>query len=103
MLTDARRLRRFVVVLVLALTSAVALVLISSRGSQSPREQLLPVIVPAPALTQSSVPQPVRPLAHVLMGASDEAAMYVAESADQARARAEMIEVLDSLIDGMTA
>jgi AcrR family transcriptional regulator len=47
--------------------------------------------------------QPVRPLAHVLMGASDEAAMYVAESADQARARAEMIEVLDGLIAGMTA
>jgi AcrR family transcriptional regulator len=47
--------------------------------------------------------QPVRPLAHVLMGASDEAAMYVAESADQARARAEMIEVLDCVIDGMTA
>ena len=47
--------------------------------------------------------QPVRPLAHVLMGASDEAAMYVAESADQARARAEMIEVLDGLITGMTA
>lgn len=47
--------------------------------------------------------QPVRPLAHVLMGASDEAAMYVAESADPAQARAEMIEVLDGVIDGMTA
>jgi AcrR family transcriptional regulator len=47
-------------------------------------------------------PQPVRPLAHVFMGASDEAALYVAEAADQARARAEMIEVLDQLIDGVT-
>jgi AcrR family transcriptional regulator len=47
--------------------------------------------------------QPVRPLAHVLMGASDEAAMYVAESADPARARAEMIEVLDGVLDGITA
>jgi AcrR family transcriptional regulator len=28
-------------------------------------------------------PQPTRPLAHVLMGASDEAALYVAEAADQ--------------------
>ncbi len=46
--------------------------------------------------------QPVRPLAHVRMGASDEAAMYVAESADPARARAEMIEVLDGVIDGLT-
>jgi len=48
-------------------------------------------------------PQPVRPLAHVFMGASDEAALYVAEAADHARARSEMIEVLDQLIDGVTA
>ena len=47
-------------------------------------------------------PQPVRPLAHVFMGASDEAALYVAEAADRAQARAEMIEVLDQLIDGVT-
>jgi AcrR family transcriptional regulator len=47
-------------------------------------------------------PQPVRPLAHVIMAASDEAALYVAEAADRARARAEMIEVLDQLIDGVT-
>ena len=44
-------------------------------------------------------PQPVRALAHVLMGASDEAALYVAESADPARARADMLQVLDRLID----
>jgi hypothetical protein len=47
--------------------------------------------------------QPVRPLAHILMGASDEAALYVAEAADRTQARAEMTEVLDSLIDGVTA
>ncbi|MGA2828508.1 MAG: TetR/AcrR family transcriptional regulator [Streptosporangiaceae bacterium] len=46
--------------------------------------------------------QPARPLAHVLMGAGDEAALYVAEAADRARARAEMIEVLDQLIAGVT-
>ena len=46
--------------------------------------------------------QPVRPLAHVVMGASDEAALYVAEAADRTQARAEMIEVLDQLIDGVT-
>jgi AcrR family transcriptional regulator len=45
--------------------------------------------------------QPVRPLAHVLMGASDEAALYVAEAADTARARAEMISVLDRLVDAV--
>jgi AcrR family transcriptional regulator len=48
-------------------------------------------------------PLPVAPLAHVLMGAGDEAALYVAEAADRARARAEMIEVLDQFIDGVSA
>jgi AcrR family transcriptional regulator len=48
-------------------------------------------------------PLPVGPLAHVFMGAGDEAALYVAEAADRARARREMIEVLDQLIDGVTA
>jgi AcrR family transcriptional regulator len=47
-------------------------------------------------------PQPARPLAHVLMGAGDEAALYVAEAADHVRARAEMAEVLDQLIAGVT-
>ena len=46
---------------------------------------------------------PARPLAHVLMGAGDEAALYVAEAADRTRARAEMIQVLDLVIDGVTA
>jgi len=46
--------------------------------------------------------QSARPLAHVLMGAGDEAALYVAEAADLTRARAEMIEVLDQLIAGVT-
>jgi AcrR family transcriptional regulator len=48
-------------------------------------------------------PQPARPLAHALMGAGDEAALYVAEAGDQARARAEMTEVLDQLVAGVTA
>src|ERR1700728_3261290 len=47
--------------------------------------------------------QPVSPLAHVLMGASDEAALYVAETPDHGQARAEMIDVLDQLIAGVTA
>ena len=48
-------------------------------------------------------PQLVRALAHVLMGASDEAALYVAESADRAHARADMLQVLDRLIDVLSA
>lgn len=47
--------------------------------------------------------QPVRPLAHIVMGASDESALYVAEAADRSRARAEMIAVMDQLIEGITA
>lgn len=47
--------------------------------------------------------QPVRPLTHVLMGAGDEAALYVAEAADRDRARAEMIAAVDQLIDGVTS
>jgi AcrR family transcriptional regulator len=47
--------------------------------------------------------QPVLPLAHVFMGAGDEAALYVAESADRAQARAEMIEILHRLIEGLSA
>jgi AcrR family transcriptional regulator len=46
-------------------------------------------------------PQPVRPLAHVFMGASDEAALYVAEAADPVQARAEMTAVLEQLIEGL--
>jgi hypothetical protein len=45
-------------------------------------------------------PQPVRPLAHALMGAGDEAALYVAEAADRTRARAEIMAVFDQLIEG---
>lgn len=47
--------------------------------------------------------QPVTPLAHVFMGAADEAALYVAEAADAAQARADMTAVLDKVIESMTA
>jgi AcrR family transcriptional regulator len=43
-------------------------------------------------------PQPVRPLAHVLVGAADEAALYVATAEDQVTARAEVGAVLDRLL-----
>jgi AcrR family transcriptional regulator len=45
--------------------------------------------------------QPVRPLAHVVVGALDEAALYVARAEDPAAARAEMTEVLQRLISGL--
>ena len=46
-------------------------------------------------------PQPTRPLAHVLIGALDEAAMYVATAADRGEARDEVAGVLHLLLDGM--
>jgi hypothetical protein len=46
-------------------------------------------------------PQPVRPLAHVLMGAIDEAALYVATAEDSGAARAEVTAVLDRLLSAL--
>jgi len=46
--------------------------------------------------------QPLAPLAHVMMGALDEAALYIAQSTDPKQARVEMQAVLDLLIDGVT-
>ena len=45
--------------------------------------------------------QPVRPLAHVVVGALDEAVLYVAAAEDRAKARAEMTDVLQRLIIGL--
>lgn len=47
--------------------------------------------------------QPVRPLAHVLMGALDEAAMLVARAEDPERMRAEVGRTLDALLAGLRA
>jgi AcrR family transcriptional regulator len=46
-------------------------------------------------------PQPVRALAHVLVGALDEAGLYVARADDQAAASSEMRAVLAELIAGL--
>lgn len=47
--------------------------------------------------------QPVRPLAHVLLGALDEAAMLVGRARDPEAARAEVGQTLDSLLSGLSA
>jgi AcrR family transcriptional regulator len=47
--------------------------------------------------------QPVRPLAHVLMGALDEAAMLVARAADPDLMRVEVGRTLDLLLAGLDA
>jgi AcrR family transcriptional regulator len=46
--------------------------------------------------------QPVRPLAHVLMGALDEAAMLVARADDAEQMRAEVGGTLGALLDGLS-
>jgi len=46
-------------------------------------------------------PQPTRALAHVLIGALDEAAMYLTTSDDRAVARDEVAGVLHALLDGL--
>jgi AcrR family transcriptional regulator len=45
--------------------------------------------------------QPVRPLAHVLIGALDEAALYVARAEDPVAAREQMSAVLGRLVRGL--
>lgn len=47
--------------------------------------------------------QPVRPLAHVLMGALDEAAMLVARAEDPERMRDEVGRTLDTLLAALSA
>jgi AcrR family transcriptional regulator len=47
------------------------------------------------------VAQPVRPLAHVLLGAQDESAMLVSRSESPERARAEVCQTLDSVLSAL--
>jgi AcrR family transcriptional regulator len=46
--------------------------------------------------------QPLRPTAHVLLGALDEAALYVSRATDADAALHEMYEVCDRVINGIT-
>jgi AcrR family transcriptional regulator len=45
--------------------------------------------------------QPLRPLAHVLMGALDEAALLVARAEDTDAARAEVGDILNGILEGL--
>jgi AcrR family transcriptional regulator len=47
--------------------------------------------------------QPVVPLAHVLLGALDEAVLYVARAGDPDQARADVTAVLDRMLSGLAA
>ncbi len=48
------------------------------------------------------VPQPVAPLAHVLIGALDECALYVARAEDPPTARAECAAIFDQILRAIT-
>ncbi|MFL5845962.1 MAG: TetR/AcrR family transcriptional regulator [Solirubrobacteraceae bacterium] len=48
-------------------------------------------------------PAPVDPLAHVIIGALDEAALYVARAADRDRALRETGEIVERLLDSLAA
>jgi AcrR family transcriptional regulator len=62
-------------------------------------EQLLGAAVDAGQLR----PQPLRPLATVMIGALDEAAMSIASSEDPVREKAEIRTVVHNLIEGLLA
>jgi AcrR family transcriptional regulator len=70
---------------------------VAQRYSLGMTEQLLTEAMKAGQLAR----QPVRPLAHVLIGALDEAAMVIATANDPKRARRETSQVLRRLIDAM--
>jgi AcrR family transcriptional regulator len=45
--------------------------------------------------------QPLRPLTHMLLGALDEAALYVARAEDQPKARREVRKTVERLLEGL--
>ena len=47
--------------------------------------------------------QPIDPLAHLVVGALDEAAMYIARAPDVEKARREMGESVERMLDGLRA
>ncbi|MGV0717592.1 TetR/AcrR family transcriptional regulator [Mycolicibacterium sp. XJ662] len=56
----------------------------------------------AAAVEQGAIPQqPLRSTAHVLLGALDEAALFVSRAADRDQARSDMEAVCDRLISGI--
>jgi AcrR family transcriptional regulator len=69
----------------------------SQRNAMGAAEELLGAAIEAGELK----PQPVRPLAVVLLGAFDEAAMYVAGAEDPEQALEQTRAVIRDLIDGL--
>lgn len=72
---------------------------VSLRYALGMTEQLLQAAMDAGQLT----PRPTRAMAHILIGALDEAAMVVATAEDRDAAREEVRGVLHELMDGLLA
>jgi len=72
---------------------------IAERYSLGMTEQLLQAAMDTGELQA----QPARPLAHILIGALDAAAMSIANAPDPDAARAEVRSALHSIVDGMLA
>lgn len=70
---------------------------ISLRYGLGMTEQLLSAAVEAGQVR----PQPIRPLATIMLGALDEAAMSIANADDPEREKAEVRTVVHNLIDGL--
>lgn len=70
---------------------------ISLRYGLGMTEQLLSAAIDAGELR----PQPVRPLATIMIGALDEAAMSIANADDPADEKAQVTAVVQNLIDGL--
>ncbi|MFV3113236.1 TetR/AcrR family transcriptional regulator [Gordonia amicalis] len=58
-------------------------------------------LIQAAIAAGQAVDQPTRPLAHVAIGALDEAALYVAAAQDREAATAEVAAVLDRIVDSI--
>ncbi|GAA2255889.1 TetR/AcrR family transcriptional regulator [Streptomyces amakusaensis] len=63
--------------------------------------RLVTTSLTAAMTADATAARPVVPLAHVLLGALNEAALMVAHAEDPVTARAEMTEALDHLLDGL--
>jgi AcrR family transcriptional regulator len=72
---------------------------VAQRYSLGMTEQLLQAAIDAGELDA----QPVRPLAHILIGALDAAAMYIANDPQPQDVRADVRRALHNVVDGMLA
>ncbi|MFZ0833610.1 MAG: TetR/AcrR family transcriptional regulator, partial [Mycobacterium sp.] len=72
---------------------------VAQRYSLGMTEQLLQAAIDAGELDA----QPIRPLAHILIGALDAAAMYIAHDAHPDDVQAEVRSALHHFVDGMLA